>query len=112
MSATTVKLNYGMSEQIIIKCFNVCVCVCVCVCAKLNTGIRVSSIIYFSNLHSSLYFMRCDASFFQQILTAQSEIYSNMDDADADDNYSEELPLTNGVISHDAEESIEINQVV
>ena len=56
--------------------------------------------------------MRCDASFFQQILTAQSEIYSNMDDADADDNYSEELPLTNGSISHDAEESIEINQVV
>ena len=58
--------------------------------------------------------MRCDASFFQQILTAQSEIYSNMDDADADadDNYSEELLLINGVLSHDAEESIETNQVV
>ena len=85
---------------------------CMCVCAKLNTGINVSSMFCFSNLHSSLYFMRCDASLFQQILTAQSEIYSNIDDADADDNYSEELLLTNGVISHDAEESIETNQVV
>ena len=58
--------------------------------------------------------MRCDASFIEQILTAQSEIYSNMDDADADadDNYSEELLLINGVLSHDAEESIETNQVV
>ena len=105
-AATTVKLNYGMSKQIIIKCFNVCVC------ATLNTGNTCVLNVILSNLHSSLYFMRCDASFFQQILTAQSEIYSNMDDADADDNYSEELPLTNGVISHDAEESIEINQVV
>jgi len=58
--------------------------------------------------------MGCDASFIQQILTAQAEIYSSMDDADddADDNYSQELLPTNGVISHDAEESIETDQVV
>jgi hypothetical protein len=59
--------------------------------------------------------MRCDASFIQQILTAQPEIYSSMDGADADDNYdnsSQELLSTNGIISHDAEESIETNQVV
>ena len=85
---------------------------CVCVCAKLNTGIHMSSMLYFSNLHPSLYFMRCDASFIEQILAAQSETYSNMDDADADDNHSEELLLINGVLSHDAEESIEANQVV
>jgi hypothetical protein len=56
--------------------------------------------------------MRCDASFIQQILTAQSEIYSNIDDDDDDHNYSQELLSTNGVISHDTEESIGTNQVV
>jgi hypothetical protein len=59
--------------------------------------------------------IRCDASFIQQILTAQPEIYSTIDGADADDNYdnsSQELLSTNGIISHDAEESIETNQVV